>query len=106
MGGGGISFPFGEGGQKIKLKAGAAGNKEGKPPIAFSTAAGIASAAQVQPPIAFSTAAGITSAAQGQAPPQGNAAAKSAGTARGTSPPPLQEPSSVTTAPYAMQIPG
>ena len=25
-------FPFGEGGQKSKLKAGAAGNKEGKPP--------------------------------------------------------------------------
>ena len=31
-GGGGLSFPFGEGGQKSKLKAGAAGNKEGKPP--------------------------------------------------------------------------
>ena len=202
-------FPTGEGGwgdrgQKRKLKAGAAGDKEGKPPIAFSTAAGIASAARGQAPhcafhsgrdsqcragsapIAFSTAAGIASAARGQAPlghlfgwfckcrlrfsrgdargeapcirkqkispfpggeggmgaenqakggvggrqrkqappsgttvagiasaargqapPQGNAAAKSAGTARGTlSPPPLQEPSSVTTAPYAMQIPG
>ena len=43
----------GDGGQKRKLKAGAAGNKEGKPPIAFSTAAGIASAAQVQPPLRF-----------------------------------------------------
>ena len=30
--GGGLSFPFGEGGQKSKLKAGAAGNNEGKPP--------------------------------------------------------------------------
>ena len=29
---GGISFPFGEGGQQSKLKAGAAGNQEGKPP--------------------------------------------------------------------------
>ena len=47
-------FPPGRGaggwGQKRKLKAGAAGDKEGKPPIAFSTAAGIASAARVQPP--------------------------------------------------------
>ena len=31
-GGRGLSFPFGEGGQKSKLKAGAAGNKESKPP--------------------------------------------------------------------------
>ena len=29
---GGISFPFGEGGQQSKLKAGQAGDKEGKPP--------------------------------------------------------------------------
>ena len=56
------------GAEKGKLKAGAAGDKEGKPPIAFSTAAGIASAAQVQPPIAFSTASGIAGAARGQAP--------------------------------------
>ena len=35
-GGGGISFPFGEGGQKSKLKAGQAGDKKGKPPAAFA----------------------------------------------------------------------
>ena len=40
-------------GRKGKLKAGAAGNQEGKPPIAFSTAAGIASAARVQPPLGY-----------------------------------------------------
>ena len=50
-------FPPGRGvggwGQKIKLKAGAAGNKEGKPPNAFSTVAGIASAAQGQAPLGY-----------------------------------------------------
>ena len=44
-------FPPGRGvggwGKEIKLKAGLAGDKEGKPPIAFSTVAGIASAAWV-----------------------------------------------------------
>ena len=48
-------FPPGRGvggwGQKIKLKAGAAGDKEGKPSIAFSTVAGIASAAQGLAPL-------------------------------------------------------
>ena len=28
----GLSFPFGEGGQKSKLQAGVVGDKEGKPP--------------------------------------------------------------------------
>ena len=37
-------------GKEIKLKAGAAGDKESKPPIAFFTAAGIASAAWGQAP--------------------------------------------------------
>ena len=32
---GGISFPFGEGGHKSKLKAGVAGDKEGKPPAGY-----------------------------------------------------------------------
>ena len=41
---GGISVPFGEGGQTNKLKAVAAGDQKGKPPSG-TTAAGIASAA-------------------------------------------------------------
>ena len=50
-GGGGLSFPFGEGGQQSKLKSGAAGDKQGKPPLRIPERQGQPMTSRASPPI-------------------------------------------------------
>ena len=75
---GGISFPFGEGGQKSKLKAGATGNQEGKPPRRVPARHGHPATIRASPLPAWQKTPPHSGTPCG-APPQGGENAESSG---------------------------